>query len=388
MQTAKRRTVTFLLAMAAGTVGGLVLSGRLALTTPSTAAPADEVQRAVPAPPPAAAATQTPGGLPDLSSVAERALHVSANITSTTTVELDPFWQRWYGARSLSTPPSLGSGVVVTSDGYILTNTHVIGDQRASIRVSLEDGRERPARLIGIDEISDLAVVKIDATGLETIPWGDSDRLRVAEWVMAVGNPFQLSGTVTLGIVSKVTRSGDQVGSFQDFIQTDAAINRGNSGGALINARGELIGINTMIYSESGGNLGIGFAIPSNAARQIMTALIRDGRVTYGWIGDNDYVTITPALAARYGLPTGVYVRGVERNSPSHRGGLPAGSTIVTVNGQDVTTREQIDRIVGRMSVGSRVRLEFVDETGRKSSVEVPVGTRPVRQATPGRRSM
>jgi serine protease Do len=356
-------------------------------TAPSTAAP---VEQAVSRPAPTAPreAGVLPSGLPDLSSVAERALRVSANITSTTTVQLDPFWQRWYGARALTSPPSLGSGVVVSADGYILTNTHVIGNSSASIRVTLEDGRERPAKLVGIDEVSDLAVIKIEATGLDTIPWGDSARLRVAEWVMAVGNPFQLSGTVTLGIVSTVTRSGDQVGSYQDFIQTDAAINPGNSGGALINARGELVGINTMIYSETGGNQGIGFAIPSNAARLIMTDLIRDGVVSYGWIGDNDYVTITPALAQRYGLPTGVFVRGVERNSPSERAGLRRSHTIVSFNGQPVSSREQIDRNVGRQSVGSRVRLEIVDEDGRKSTIEVQVSTRQQGRQGAGRRTM
>lgn len=387
MSAFTRRTLTFWLALAAGAAGGLVLSGRMALTTPSTATPIEDQAAAGRSPAPATTreTPALPSVLPNLSDVAERALRVSVNITSTTVVQLDPFWQRWYGARALTSPPSLGSGVIVSPDGYILTNTHVIGDRSASIRVTLEDGRERPARLVGIDEISDLAVIKIDATGLETIPWGDSGKLRVAEWVMAVGNPFQLSGTVTLGIVSTVTRSGDQVGSYQDFIQTDAAINPGNSGGALINSRGELVGINTMIYTESGGNQGIGFAIPSNAARQIMTALIRDGVVSYGWIGENDYVTITPALASRYGLPTGVFVRGVQRGTPSERAGLRRGMTIVAVNGQTVTTREQIDRIVGRLNAGARARLDVVDEDGRKGTIDVTIAT---RQQNQGRRGI
>jgi serine protease Do len=388
MQIPNRRSLTFALALLAGGVGGLVISGRMAMTSSSTAAPVEQAAPRQTSPAAAREPSALPSGLPDLSSVAERALRVAANITSTTTVQLDPFWQRFYGARALTSPPSLGSGVVVSADGYILTNTHVIGNSSASIRVTLEDGRERPARLIGIDEVSDLAVIKVEATGLDTIPWGDSAKLRVAEWVMAVGNPFQLSGTVTLGIVSTVTRSGDQVGSYQDFIQTDAAINPGNSGGALINARGELVGINTMIYSETGGNQGIGFAIPSNAARQIMTSLIKDGVVSYGWIGDNDYVTITPALAERYRLPTGVFIRGVERNSPSERAGLRRSLTITAINGQPVTTREQIDRIIGRQPVGSRIRVEIVDEDNRKSVVEVQVSTRTQTRPAGGRRSL
>ena len=282
----------------------------------------------------------------------------------------------WYGNRAQSSQ-SLGSGVVVSADGYILTNTHVIGNVGASIRVTLEDGRERPAKLIGIDEVSDIAVVKIDASNLETIPWGDSTKLRVAEWVLAVGNPFQLSGTVTLGIVSTVTRSGDQVGSYQDFIQTDAAINPGNSGGALINARGELVGINTMIYSETGGNQGIGFAIPSNAARQIMTALIKDGVVAYGWIGSIEFITIDQAMAARYNVDfTGAYVRSLFRTDPAYRAGLRPGQTIVAINCQPVTSRDQIDRVVARQAVGSTVRLDVVNQNGSQTTINVPVAAR------------
>src|SRR5262249_55191150 len=160
----------------------------------------------------------------------------------------------------------LGSGVIVRSDGVILTNRHVIGNAAADVRVTLPDGKDYPAKLMGIDEGSDLAVVKVEATKLGTLPWGDSGKLRVAEWVVAIGNPFQFTGTVTLGIVSTKSRSGAAMGAIGDFIQTDAAINPGNSGGALINARGELIGINTMIYSETGGYQGLGFAIPSNTA--------------------------------------------------------------------------------------------------------------------------
>src|SRR5690606_29965599 len=250
------------LLLVAGFAVGLVLSGRLDLTASSSAAPRDVLEETaapqVDVATPAGAAVAAPA-LPSLSAIAERALQVSVNISSTNIVRADPYVQFLWG-NQVRAQQSLGSGVVVSSDGLILTNRHVLGDQVRAIRVTLPDGRELPAALVGMDPVSDLAVIKIDETNLQTIPWGDSSQLRVAEWVLAVGNPFQLSGTVTLGIVSTVSRSGDQVGTVQDFIQTDAAINPGNSGGALISARGELVGINTMIYSETGGYQGIGFA--------------------------------------------------------------------------------------------------------------------------------
>jgi S1-C subfamily serine protease len=377
MVTRTRAALSFAVILGAGFLGGLVLSGRLALTSPTDAAPEPQAATAQAPGATRAAVAAASGGLPDLSAVAERALRVSANISSTTMVPVDPFLQFWYGADRVQPSQSLGSGVVVSPDGYVLTNTHVIGNAEASIRVTLEDGRDRPARLIGIDEVSDLAVVKIDATNLQTIPWGDSSKLRVAEWVLAVGNPFQLSGTVTLGIVSTKLRSGDQVGSYQDFIQTDAAINPGNSGGALINARGELVGINTMIVSRSGGNQGLGFAIPSNAAREIMNALIKNGVVAYGWIGSIEFITIDEAIAARNNLDfTGAFVRSLSRLEPAYRAGLRPGDTVVAVNGQPVISRDQIDRVVVRQAIGSTVRLDVISQTGRRSTIEVPVARR------------
>jgi S1-C subfamily serine protease len=279
---------------------------------------------------------------------------------------------------------SLGSGVVVSAEGYILTNRHVIGNARAEVRVTLADGRERPARLMGHDEVSDLAVIKIEASDLPTIPWGDSSKLRVAEWVLAVGNPFQLSGTVTLGIVStSVARSGDQVGSPQDFIQTDAAINPGNSGGALINARGELVGINTMIYSETGGYQGIGFAIPSNFARGIMSELIEHGSVSsWGSIGTIEWITIDQAMVARYNVDVmGAFVRTIARNSSAYQAGLEPGDTVVSLNGQPVLSGEQVERSVIRQKVGSTIALGVVKRNGRETTVTVPVVARQI-QAT------
>ena len=362
----------------AGFLSGLILSGRLDLTGLSDAAAPAIEQTVSPDVVPAVGVRPVTPALPDLSSIAESALRVSANISSTIIVRPDPFFQFFYGAREQRSQ-SLGSGVVVSSDGYVLTNTHVIGNAGAEIRVTLPDGQERPARIIGIDELSDLGVVKIEAEDLPTLPWGDSSRLRVAEWVLAVGNPFQLSGTVTLGIVSTVTRPGDQIGAVEAFIQTDAAINRGNSGGALVNARGELVGINTMIYSETGGNTGIGFAIPSNRARQIMTELIENGSVTWGSIGIEhmDALLINAAAARRYRLPaTGVLVRGLSPNSSAFRAGLRPGDTIQRVNGETITDPSQIERLVIREQVGATIQLDVVKEDGRELALAVPVVAR------------
>jgi serine protease Do len=381
MSLSRARLLVFVASiLGAGFVVGLVVSGRLDLTTPSAAALDEQASTVAPSSP-AAAAITAGDALPDLSSIAERALQVSVNISSTNLVRVpaDPFFGAYFGNR-VQRSQSLGSGVIVSPDGYILTNTHVIGNQSESIRVTTGDGQERPAKLVGIDEVSDLAVVKIDDTGLQTLPWGDSGKLRVAEWVLAVGNPYQLSGTVTLGIVSTVSRSAEQVGSYQDFIQTDAAINPGNSGGALINARGELVGINTMIYSQTGGYQGIGFAIPSNAARQIMNELIQNGVVSWGSIGGIGLVTVDERAARRNGLPSpGAYVQNIYRNESAFRAGLEPGDLVVAINGQPVTSAEQIDRTVTRLKVGSTVTLRVSKQDGRQVDLQVPVVARAQR---------
>jgi serine protease Do len=381
MSLSRARLLVFVASiLGAGFVVGLVVSGRLDLTTPSAAALDEQASTVAPSSP-AAAAITAGDALPDLSSIAERALQVSVNISSTNLVRVpaDPFFGAYFGNR-VQRSQSLGSGVIVSPDGYILTNTHVIGNQSESIRVTTGDGQERPAKLVGIDEVSDLAVVKIDDTGLQTLPWGDSGKLRVAEWVLAVGNPYQLSGTVTLGIVSTVSRSAEQVGSYQDFIQTDAAINPGNSGGALINARGELVGINTMIYSQTGGYQGIGFAIPSNAARQIMNELIQNGVVSWGSIGGIGLVTVDERAARRNGLPSpGAYVQNIYRNASAFRAGLEPGDLVVAINGQPVTSAEQIDRTVTRLKVGSTVTLRVSKQDGRQVDLQVPVVARAQR---------
>jgi S1-C subfamily serine protease len=362
-----KRNVFIGVILLAGFVGGLVVSGRMSLTQSSIGAPPATAQSK------AASIAATTTGLPDLSPIAERALKVAANISSTTvTVPNDPFYRFFYGDMAQQSQ-SLGSGVVVSPDGYVLTNTHVIGNARADIRVTLADGRERQGRLIGIDDLSDLAVVKVDARNLETLPWGDSSKLRVAEWVLAIGNPFQLSGTVTLGIVSTVSRSG--VGGVTEFIQTDAAINPGNSGGALVNGRGELVGINSMIYSETGGYQGIGFAIPANLARRIMGDLINNPghEVTWGSIGNIDWRTIDKATADYYGLASpGVLASAMYRSSSAYRAGLRPGDVVVAVNGQPVANGDQLNRLINNSKIGDTVKLEVL-RNSQRLTVSVPV---------------
>jgi S1-C subfamily serine protease len=210
---------------------------------------------------------------------------------------------------------------------------------------------------------------------LPTLPWGDSDKLRVAEWVLAIGNPFQLSGTVTLGIVSTVKRAANQVGGYSDFIQTDAAINPGNSGGALVNARGELVGINSMIVSESGGNQGLGFAIPANLARRIMDELIKNGEVLWGSIGAYEGVSINRDLAQTYGLGSdyGVFL---QRIGPTIRNaGLQRGDIIVALDGQKITDGNQLDRLITGLPIGKQVTLEVV-RNGRHQNVKLTIQKR------------
>jgi S1-C subfamily serine protease len=231
--------------------------------------------------------------------------------------------------------------------------------------------------LIGTDAATDLALLKVDGRDLPTMPWGDSSRLKVAEWVLAIGNPYQLSETVTLGIVSAVGRTNLGVSTFEDFVQTDAAINPGNSGGALINARGELVGINSMIYSDTGGFLGIGFAIPSNVARDIMQQLIDHGEVRYGSIGRINWRTIDRETAEYNGLGSsaGVMVWAIDRGSSAYRAGLRSWDIVVSVNGQRTTDPNQLVRLVWGSPVGGTAQFEVV-RRGRQVTIDVPVVAR------------
>ena len=393
-----KRILFAVLAISVGFTAGLVVTGRLHIAETSTAAPAtsDQVGTSVTQAPPAA---RSMAGLPDFSGVAASTVGAVTNISSqqvtrTTSSPFanDPFFRYFFGDDSEMfggrdrRETSLGSGVVVSSDGYVLTNNHVVGDATAEITVALADKREMRARVVGTDPLTDIALLKINATGLPVVPWGDSSKLKVAEWVLAIGNPFQLSQTVTLGIVSAIGRTNVGVAAYEDFIQTDAAINPGNSGGALINARGELIGINTAIYSQSGGYQGIGFAVPSNLARRVMNDLIKYGSVRRGSIGSLEVLPLNAQVAERAGISTnrGLYVNRMARNSAAFDAGIRPEDVIVSVNGKDMLDESQLVRAVADAPIGSTITIGAIRQ-GKKVEFRVPVqlmstATQPARR--------
>jgi Do/DeqQ family serine protease len=287
----------------------------------------------------------------------------------------DPFFRRFFGDPFGDQQPSerrqrgLGSGVIVSPDGYILTNNHVV-ENATDITVKLNDKREMKARLVGTDPRSDVAVLQIQATGLTAMKLGDSSRLRVGDIVLAIGNPFGLDETVTMGIVSATSRRNTDIvptDGYADFIQTDAAINPGNSGGALVNARGELVGINTAIYSGTGGNLGIGFAIPVNMARGIMEQILTTGKVSRGYLGIMiQDVTADLATAFKLSSAEGVLIGDVTADSPGAKAGLQKGDVVVAVNGQSVADAQDLRLRVSQMAPGSTVRLDVVRDAQRR----------------------
>ena len=342
---------------------------------------------AAPAPPAAPPAQAAPlAGGPDFTAVAAKAVNAVTNISSLQIVRRrsspffnDPFFQQFFGNDEFfggraRPEQSLGSGVVVSADGYMVTNQHVLGDDVEKVTVLLADQRELPAEIVGVDSYTDLAVLKVDATGLPVLPWGDSSKLKVAEWVLAVGNPFQFSQTVTLGIVSALGRNVG-LSTYEDFIQTDAAINPGNSGGALVNTRGELVGINTAIYSETGGYQGIGFAVPSNIARRVVDDIIRYGQVRRGSIGFLEVSPLTPRLARQLGAPdtNGLLVTRMRRDSEAYASGIRPGDVIVSLDGKAFTDAQSLQRAIADAPIGGAVRVGLIRE-GRREEVTVKVG--------------
>ncbi len=303
----------------------------------------------------------------------------------------DPFFRRFFGEeffRRFEAPRerkerSLGSGVIVDPNGLIITNNHVVS-KADEIKVYLADKREYKAKLVGTDSKSDLAVLKVAAEGLHTIPWADSDHLQVGEFVLAVGNPFGLHQTVTMGIVSAIGRASMGIAEYEDFIQTDAAINPGNSGGALVNARGELIGINTAIFSQSGGNMGIGFAVPSNMARSILDQLVKNGRVVRGWLGVS-IQELTPELASQFGVQDakGVLVSDVLDDSPAKRAGIERGDIIVEFDGKPVDTPTQLKNVVAQTEIGRKATVKLVRDR-RVRTVQVTIAEQPKSVAQAG----
>jgi serine protease Do len=389
----RARVLVATLLLVCGFAAGLVLTGRMRSSSESAAQTSSP---AVPAASPTPAVQVTGGAatLPDFSRIAGQTVPAVTNISSLQVVRRsnspfanDPFFQYFFGGGDdmfgsrRGVQSSLGSGVIVSNDGYILTNNHVIVGESGrlsaqnlpDITIAFGDKRELRARIIGVDPATDLALLKVDAKGLPTVPWGDSSKLKVAEWVLAIGTPFQLDQTVTLGIVSAVNRRVG-ISAYEDFIQTDAAINPGNSGGALINARGELVGINTAIYSQSGGYQGIGFAVPSNLARRVMSELIEFGEVRRGDIGYVEFATVTTHVAEQLGAPgaNGVLVARMMRTSAAYQAGLEPGDIIVAFNGQKVDEPAQLKRLIQDARIGTTATLRVIRE-GREMDVKVPI---------------
>jgi serine protease Do len=265
----------------------------------------------------------------------------------------------------------MGSGFVINPAGYIVTNNHVV-DGASEILVKIDDGRELPGKVVGRDQRTDLALLKVETTGLPVIPLGDSAALQVGEPVMAIGNPFGLERTVTTGIVSATGRVIGQ-GPYDDFIQTDASINPGNSGGPLINARGQAVGINAAIFSQSGGSVGIGFAIPINQAKSVVTQLAATGKVTRGWLGVM-IQPLTPELAKGFNVPGGggALVASVQDNSPAARAGVKAGDVITEYDGHKLAQPGDLSKLVAATAVGRQVPLTIVRE-GKTMTIEAHV---------------
>ena len=311
-------------------------------------------------------------GLPSLAPMIRKVSPAVVNIATRGTIRErgaqnplldDPFFRRFFDVPPDNGPrarpfQSAGSGVIFDArSGYIVTNAHVV-ENASEITVTLQDGRDLKAEIIGSDTPSDVAVLKVKPDGLTQIPLGDSAKMEVGDFVVAIGNPFGLQHTVTSGIISGLSRSGINPDGYEDFIQTDASINPGNSGGALVNLRGELIGINTAILSRSGGNIGIGFAIPVNMAHSVMDQLIRYGSVKRGQLGVSMY-TVTPDIAHSLGLPSvvGALVSQVVEGSPADHAGIRTGDVITSVNGQPVKSNSELRNTIGLLRVGDRVDI-------------------------------
>jgi serine protease Do len=295
----------------------------------------------------------------------------------------DPFFRRFFDDQSgrPSIPrerkeQSLGSGVVVSPDGYILTNNHVV-DDATEVKVSLGDKREFTARVVGKDSKTDLAVLKIDQTGLPAVTFADSKKVEVGDIVLALGNPFGVGQTVTMGIVSATGRGGLGIEEYEDFIQTDAAINPGNSGGALINTEGELIGINTAILSRSGGNQGIGFAIPANLAHNVMDQIVHGGKVTRAFLGVM-IQPVTPSIAKAFNLKQneGALISDVSANSPADRAGLKPGDVVTKLDGQTVADSRALQLTISQMKPGQTVHMSVVRD-GAERDYSVMLGEQP-----------
>ena len=321
-----------------------------------------------------------------LSPAAKRAAPAVVSITTTQLAQKNPHeaesWFRYfYGDREDDEPQKgLGSGVIVSADGYILTNNHVV-EGADEIEVTLSDSRRARGKVIGTDPDTDLAILRIQLDRLPVIVWGNSDSLQVGDRVLAIGNPFGVGQTVTSGIVSALGRNQLGINTFENFIQTDAAINPGNSGGALVDVNGSLLGINTAIYSRSGGNMGIGFAIPVSTAKQVLDGIVRNGQVTRGWIGVEPN-EITPELAETFGLKQteGVMITGVLQNGPAAKAGLQPGDLLRVVNGHPIRSVGELLTQIASLPPGQSAKVEL-SRRDKDLSLEVTPAQRPSSKA-------
>ena len=377
MNVRVKRWLFHLIFLLLGFVLGITISYRTEWFLPGKGkAPTEETT-----PPTAEAKVRAPEEIKSLatslSSVSQRTMPAVVNISSVrvyrTTGEpssplfRDPFFREFFGEdlfRFFGVPRerierSLGSGVVITQDGYIITNNHVVS-KATQITVTLADKREFEATIVGTDPKTDVALLKIDGKGLPTIPLGDSDKAQIGDIVLAIGNPFGIGQTVTMGIISAKGRSNVGIVDYEDFIQTDAAINPGNSGGALVDIEGTLIGINTAIVSRTGGYQGIGFAIPSNVAKAVMEGLIEHGKVIRGWLGVS-VQEVTPQIAAEFGLqePKGALVVEISPRGPAAKAGLMRGDIIVHYGGEQIDEAMELRNLVAATPVDTEVELKI-----------------------------
>ena len=321
-----------------------------------------------------------------LSPAAKRASPAVVSITTTQLAQKNPHdaesWFRYfYGERDEDEPQKgLGSGVIVSPEGYILTNNHVV-EGAAEIEVTLSDSRRARGKVIGTDPDTDLAILRIQLERLPVIVWGNSESLQVGDRVLAIGNPFGVGQTVTSGIVSALGRNQLGINTFENFIQTDAAINPGNSGGALVDVNGALLGINTAIYSRSGGNMGIGFAIPVSTAKQVLEGIIRNGQVTRGWIGVEPN-ELNAELAQTFGLKQtdGVIITGVLQNGPAAQAGLQPGDLLRLVNGQPIRNVDELLTQISALPPGKSVKLD-VTRRDKDLKLDVTPAQRPSAKA-------
>ncbi|MGH7205368.1 MAG: DegQ family serine endoprotease [Nitrospiraceae bacterium] len=369
-----------ILAAVAGGGESIMTSHASGSTSPTVASPAISAQQ---------------GAVPSFTEVAKAVTPAVVNITTSMgdrgheargprdrmRERMEEFFGSPWGPRGPMEPREhrgggMGSGVIVSPDGYIITNNHVIDGAR-ELTVTLPDKREFKGKVIGTDPKTDLALIKVEAQGLPSVTWGDSSKLQVGEYVLAVGNPFGLNSTVTLGIVSALGRGRMGITQYEDFIQTDAAINPGNSGGALVNARGELVGINTAIFSQTGGYQGVGFAVPASMAQPVYDSLVKIGKVVRGYLGVG-IQEITQDLAKSFGLKQaqGALVSDVNEDSPAEQAGITQGDVIIGYQGSPVQDAVALQRAVTRTPVGTKATVK-VARNGHEMDLTVTIGEQP-----------